>query len=76
MTWRSKNESVIARSSAEAEFGAIAQGICEGLWIKKMLVELQVIMSQPVKLFCDNKAVIDILRNPVHHDKIKHTELD
>ena len=66
---------MIARSSAEAEFGAIAQGICEGLWIKKMLVELQV-MSQPVKLFCDNKAVIDILHNPVHHDKIKHTELD
>ena len=34
VTWRSKKQNVVARSSAEAEFRAVAQGICEGLWLK------------------------------------------
>lgn len=34
VTWRSKKQNVVARSSAEAEFRAVAHGICEGMWIK------------------------------------------
>ncbi|XP_022857000.1 uncharacterized protein LOC111378063 [Olea europaea var. sylvestris] len=30
-TWRSKKQNVVARSSVEAKFRAVAQGICEGL---------------------------------------------
>ena len=40
VTWRSKKQSVVARSSAEAEYRALAQGICEGIWIKRVLSEL------------------------------------
>lgn len=29
VTWRSKKQSVVARSSAEAEYRAVAQGMCE-----------------------------------------------
>lgn len=29
-----------------------------------------------MKLFCDNKVVIDSLHNPVHHDRPKHMEID
>ena len=36
VTWRSKKQSVIARSSAEAEFRAVAHGICEVLWIRRL----------------------------------------
>ena len=39
VTWQSKKQSVVARSSAEAEFRALAQGICKFLWIKKLLRE-------------------------------------
>ena len=41
-----------------------------------MLEELQTTMSQPVKLFCDNKATIDLSHNLVHHDRTKHIEVD
>ncbi|GMI86678.1 cysteine-rich RLK (RECEPTOR-like protein kinase) 8 [Hibiscus trionum] len=34
VTWRSKKQAVVSRSSAEAEFRALALGICEGMWIK------------------------------------------
>ncbi|XP_016168784.1 uncharacterized protein LOC107611362 [Arachis ipaensis] len=33
VSWRSKKQSVVARSSAEAEFRAVAHGICEALWV-------------------------------------------
>ncbi|PON84400.1 hypothetical protein TorRG33x02_198600 [Trema orientale] len=76
VTWRSKKQSVVARSSAEAEFRAIAQGVCELLWLKMLLKELGVNIVQPMKLYCDNKAAISISHNPMFHDRTKHVEVD
>lgn len=76
VTWRSKKQSVVARSSAEAEFRSMAQGVCEILWLKKVLDELKRPISLPMKLYCDNKAAISIVHNPVLHDRTKHIEID
>jgi hypothetical protein len=40
VTWRSKKQNVVARSTAEAEFRAMAHGICEVLWLKIILLDL------------------------------------
>ena len=76
VTWRSKKQSVVARSSAEAEFRAMAQGICEGIWLNRLLEELWVSLKHPIVLYCDNQAAISIAKNPVHHDRTKHMEID
>ncbi|WJZ83952.1 hypothetical protein VitviT2T_003590 [Vitis vinifera] len=76
VTWRSKKQSVVARSSAEAEFRAMAQGICEGIWLNRLLEELRVPLKHPMVLYCDNQAAISITKNPVHHDRTKHVEID
>ncbi|PON63976.1 hypothetical protein PanWU01x14_127430 [Parasponia andersonii] len=76
VTWRSKKQFVVARNSAEAEFRAIAQDVCELLWLKMPLKELGVEIVQPMKLYCNNKAVVSISYNPVFHDRIKHVEVD
>lgn len=76
VTWRSKKQNVVARSSAEAEFRAVAHGICEVLWIKQLLEELKTTSPLPMKVFCDNKAAIAIAHNPVLHDRTKHVEVD
>lgn len=76
MTWRSKKQNVVARSSAEAEYRAMANGVCEILWIRRVLHELKLKVSYPMKLFCDNKAAISIAHNPVQHDRTKHIEVD
>lgn len=76
VTWRSKKQNVVARSSSEAEFRAVAQGMCEGLWLRRLLEELYITMEFPIKLYCDNKAAISISLNPVQHDRTKHVEVD
>ena len=76
VTWRSKKQSVVARSSAEAEYRSMAQGVCEVLWLKRVLDELKRPISFPIKLYCDNKAAINIAYNPVLHDRTKHVEID
>ena len=75
-TWQSKKQSVVARSSAEAEFRAMAQGICEGIWLNRLLEELRVPSKHPIVLYCDNQAAISIAKNPIHHDRTKHVEID
>ncbi|KAL5779663.1 hypothetical protein ACOSQ2_010400 [Xanthoceras sorbifolium] len=75
VTWRSKKQSVVARSSAEAEFRAMAHGVCEGIWLRRLLKELWMI-TEPITIFCDNQAAIRIAKNLVHHDRTKHVEID
>ena len=68
VTWRSKKQNVVARSSVEAGFRSIAHGICEVLWIKRVLEELKITIHPPAKMYCNNKATISISHNPVQHD--------
>lgn len=71
VTWRNKKQNVVARSSVEAELGAIAQGTCEELWLKKLLEELKITIRSPIKLYCNNKVAINISFNPIQHDRTK-----
>ncbi|CAN6723763.1 unnamed protein product [Malus baccata var. baccata] len=72
----SKKQKVVARSSAEAEFRGMSHGVCELLWLKKLLRDLGFNPKGVMKLHCDNKAAIDIVHNPVQHDRTKHVEID
>ena len=76
MTWKSKKQNVVARSSAKAEFRAMAQGICELLWLKIILEDLRIKLDEPMKLYCDTKSAISIAHNPMQHDRTKHIEVD
>ncbi|CAL9001789.1 unnamed protein product [Prunus brigantina] len=76
VTWRSKKQNVVALSSAEAEFKGMTKGICELLWLRKLLTELGYKPTSTMNLFCDNKAAIAIAQNLVQHDRTKHVEVD
>jgi hypothetical protein len=76
VTWRSKKQDVVARSSAEAEFWAMAQGICELLWMKIILEDMKIKWDGSMRLYCDNKSAISIAHNPIHHNWTKHIEID
>ncbi|CAL8118426.1 unnamed protein product [Prunus armeniaca] len=76
VTWRSKKQKVVSRSSAEAEYRGMAQGVCELLWLRRWLRDLGFGPRKPMDLYCDNKATIAFAHNPVQHDRTKHVEVD
>ncbi|KAJ0555649.1 putative RNA-directed DNA polymerase [Helianthus annuus] len=76
ITWKSKKQSTISRSTAEAEYRAMCTATCEILWLINLFGELNVSVNLPVNLYCDNTAAISIAANPVFHDRTKHFELD
>ncbi|WKA10931.1 hypothetical protein VitviT2T_028474 [Vitis vinifera] len=76
VTWKSKKQNVVARSSAKAEFRGMALGLCEALWLRLLLQDLGYLSRQPIRLFCDNKAACDIAHNLVQHDRTKHVDVD
>ena len=67
---------MVARPSVESEFRVIAQGLCELLWLKIILDDLIIKWDGPMKLYCDNKSAINIVHNPIQHDRTKHIEID
>ena len=53
MTWRSKKQQIIVGSSVEAEFWALAHGICEGIWLKRLLIKLRIETECPIEVICE-----------------------
>ncbi|KAL0423991.1 UNVERIFIED_CONTAM: Retrovirus-related Pol polyprotein from transposon RE2 [Sesamum radiatum] len=76
VTWRSKKQTTVARSSAEAEYRAMAHTTSEILWLKNLLKESSFMYDDPVPMHCDNQAAIHIASNPVFHERTKHIEVD
>jgi hypothetical protein len=67
---------VVARSSAEAEYRAMAQRVCDLVWLRKLMEELRLLEKNTLSLFSDSKAAISIAYNPIQHDRTKHREID
>ncbi|CAM8949089.1 unnamed protein product [Rhodiola kirilowii] len=76
ISWKTKKQSVVSRSSAEAEYRAMTQVSCELVWLTILLKDFNVQISLPIPLHCDNNAALHIARNPVFHERTKHVELD
>jgi hypothetical protein len=76
VTWKSKKQNIVARSSAEAKYRAMASTTSKLIWIKQLLADLGIKIQEPMKMYCDNQAARHIASNPVFHERTKHIELD
>lgn len=76
MSWSSKKQKVVSKSSTEAEYRALSLGATEVIWLKSLLSELEIELSQIRLMWCDNKSAIALAENPVFHGRTKHIEID
>ncbi|XP_024988574.1 uncharacterized protein LOC112523248 [Cynara cardunculus var. scolymus] len=56
VSWQTKKQSVVSRSSAEAEYRAMATTVSEILWLRWLLHDLKAAPVGPTPLYCDNNA--------------------
>ena len=76
ISWRSKKQTVITRSSTEVEYRALTSTTAELIWLRWLLQDLGVDCSTATKLHCDNRSAIQIAHNDVFHERTKHIEID
>ena len=75
VSWLSKRQRTVARSSTEAEYRSVATAAAEVMWLTNLLSELHVKTPAP-HLFCDNIGATYLCSNPVFHSRMKHIALD
>ncbi|GJT44450.1 ribonuclease H-like domain-containing protein [Tanacetum coccineum] len=76
LSWSSKRQHTLSRSSAEAEYRGVANAIAETAWIHNLLRELHVPLHTATLVYCDDVSAIYMSANPVQHHRTKHIEID
>jgi hypothetical protein len=75
-TWSAKWQTVVSRSSVEAEYRAIANRVADATWLRQLLHELQAPPSYCTLVYHDNISVMYLSTNLVHHQHMKNVEID
>jgi hypothetical protein len=76
VSWSSKRQPVVSRSSAEAEYCVVANGVVEAAWLCQLLAELHSPLSRSTLVYCDNVSAVYLSTNSVQHQRTKHVEID
>jgi hypothetical protein len=75
VTWKSQKQKAVAQSSCEAEYMAAGAAACQGVWLSRLLGQLRGKPPAKFKLLVDNMAAIALIKNPVHYERSKHTDI-
>ncbi|KAL0322188.1 UNVERIFIED_CONTAM: Retrovirus-related Pol polyprotein from transposon RE1 [Sesamum calycinum] len=76
ISWKTKKQTTVARSTAEAEYRSLGTTVCELQWLSYLLSDFHISVPRPIPVYCDNQAAIHIVANPVFHERTKHLEID
>ena len=76
ISWSSKRQPTVSRSSAEAEYRAVANAVAESSWLCQLLQELLCDVHKATLVYCDNVSAVYLSAYPVHHGRTEHIELD
>ena len=76
VSWSSKRQNTVSRSSAEAEYRAVANAVAEASWLRQLLSELHTPLRKTTLVYCDNISTVYMSSNPIQHQRTKHVEID
>jgi hypothetical protein len=76
ISWSSKKQCAVARSSTEAEYRSLATAMFETVWLLSLFKDLCLPIPSPPRLLCDNLGATHLSFNPVQHSRMKHIQID
>jgi hypothetical protein len=77
ISWSSRKQATISRSSTESEYKALANDTAELVWLQSLLREMEFPTAAHVPiLWCDNLGATYLSANPRFHGRTKHIEVD
>lgn len=76
ISWKSKKQLTVSRSSCEAEYRSMASCVNELVWVTYLLHDLGIVFQTHIPFLCDNKAALHIASNPIFHERTKHIDID
>ena len=75
ISWTSKRQPTIALSTTEAEYMATSHGTKEAMWLRQLLADVGCVQEGATPLMCDNQGCIALAKNPKHHSRTKHIDV-
>nr|GEU34947.1 Gag-Pol polyprotein [Tanacetum cinerariifolium] len=74
VSWSSKKQNCTSMSSAKAEYVSLSSCCAQVIWLRTQLINYGFHFDK-IPMYCDLKAAIAILCNPVQHSRTKHIDL-
>ena len=75
VAWTNKKQHAVALSSTKPKYWGVVKGACEAVWLRQILLYLQMQQTKPTPIFFDNQGVIKLAKNPVFHERTKLVEV-
>ncbi|KLP21267.1 Uncharacterized protein LW94_13101 [Fusarium fujikuroi] len=76
ISWASRKQKTIAKSTTEAEYYALSMATCEAIWIRGFMEELGRPIEGPITIFCDNQSAIKLAHNAEFHARTKQIRVE
>jgi hypothetical protein len=75
VAWSARKQTIIALSTAEAEYIALTAVMCKILYLQALIVELYEPIIPPIPIYCNNQGAITLATNNKFHARMKHIDL-
>ncbi|KAE8703262.1 Dynamin-related protein 5A [Hibiscus syriacus] len=76
VTWCSKKQKTVSRSTMEAEYKSVADAAADIAWVNALLTDLGIQQGREPIVWCDKTSTVAMSANPVYHAQSKHVDLD
>ena len=75
VSWSSKKQTTVAKSSTEAEYVALSSATQEAVWLRSLMGDLGRQMDAPINVYEDNQGAIELAKNAKYHNRTKHIDI-
>ena len=75
VSWRSKRQTCVSKSTTEAEYVALSLATQEAVWFRRLLSDIGLTQKTPSIIYEDNRGAIELSKNAKFHDRTKHIDI-